>query len=147
MPPVQSNITLQSKLPKDNTPTFVHRERFTVAQINAGVTLINGLTGYKFRLHDAAIIAVGGAATTGTSVDINATRAGSAVILVSFKTAGMGQSVLLRAGTATNGVLLVDGASFTECDVATAITVAKIGTDFTVATSFDLLVTYSLTKG
>src|SRR5688500_11026181 len=53
------------------------RQRFTVAQINAGVTVLAALPGYKYRLVDAAAIAIGGAAATATGVDLTATLSGS----------------------------------------------------------------------
>jgi hypothetical protein len=117
------------------------RTRFTIAQINAGVTLLAALPGYRYRLVDAAAIAIGGNVGATTGVDLTATLS-TARKLVAFKTAGLTQSTMLRAGTATNGVLLADGASFTANDANTAITVIKDGSDLTTATHVDLLVQY-----
>lgn len=118
------------------------RRRCTIAEINAGVTLLAALPGYKYRLVDAAAIAVGGNVGATTGVDLTATLSASARKLVAFKTAGLTQSTLLRAGTATNGVLLADGASFTANDANTAVTVIKDGADLTTATHVDLLLSY-----
>jgi hypothetical protein len=60
------------------------------------------------------------------------------------KVAGLTQSNLLRAGTATNGVILADGASFVANDVNTAITIIKDGSDLATATHIDALITYVL---
>jgi hypothetical protein len=117
------------------------RRRCTIAEINAGVTLLAALPGYKYRLVDASAIAYGGNVGGTTGVDITATLS-SARKLVAFKTAGLTQSTLLRAGTATNGVLLADGASYTANDVNTAVTVIKDGSDLTTATGVDILLQY-----
>lgn len=117
------------------------RTRFTIAQVNAGATLLPAIAGFKYRLVDAAAIAVGGNVGGTTGVDLMGTLT-TGRKLVAFKTAGLTQSTLLRAGTATNGVLLADGASFTANDANTAITVIKDGADLTTASHVDLLVAY-----
>lgn len=117
------------------------RARFTIAQVNAGAEVLPALAGYKYRMVDAAAIAIGGNVATATGVDLTATLSTSRK-LVAFKTAGLTQSTLLRAGTATNGVLLADGASFTANDANTAITVIKDGSDVATATHIDILLTY-----
>jgi hypothetical protein len=118
------------------------RARFTVAQVNAGATVLPALPGYKYRMVDAAAIAVGGAATGATGVDLTATLAAASRKLVAFKVAGLTQSTLLRAGTATNGILLADGASHTANDANTAVTVIKDGSDVATATHIDILLSY-----
>lgn len=117
------------------------RTRVTLAQMNAGLTLLPALPGVKWRLLDAAVIAVGGAATTGTSVNITGTRSGSAVQLLVAAVAALTQSALVRIGAA-NAVILADGASFTQLDTNTAVTVKTVGSAMTVATNFDVLLTY-----
>lgn len=119
------------------------RSRFTIAQVNAGVELLPAVAGYKYRMVDAAIIAVGGAAAAHTSIDILGTIS-TARKLVAFLVAGTTQSTLLRAGAATNGVILADGASFTANDANTAITVGKTGSDVDTATHVDILFSYVL---
>lgn len=120
------------------------RRRCTIAEINAGVTILPALAGFKYRMVDAAAIAYGGNVGGTTGVDLTATESSSSRKLVAFKTAGLTQSTLLRAGTATNGVLLADGASFTANDANTAITVIKDGSDLTTATGVDILVSYCI---
>lgn len=119
------------------------RRRCTIAEINAGVTLLPALVGFRYRMVDAAAIAVGGNVGATTGVDLTGTLSTSRK-LVAFKTAGLTQSTLLRAGTATNGVLLADGASFTANDANTAITVIKDGSDLTTATHVDILLSYCI---
>jgi hypothetical protein len=114
------------------------RTRFTIAQVNAGATILAAIPGFKYRLVDASIIAVGGAAAAHTSIDILGTLSASSRKLVAFLVAGTTQSTMLRAGAATNGVILADGASFTANDANTAITIGKTGSDVTTATHVDI---------
>lgn len=116
---------------------FHIRKRFTIAEVNAGATILPAMPGFRYRMVDAAIIAVGGNAAAHTSIDILGTVSTSRK-LVAFLVAGTTQSTLLRAGAATNGVLLADGASYTQNDVNTAITVGKTGSDVTTATHVDI---------
>jgi hypothetical protein len=117
------------------------RTRFTIAQVNAGATLLAALPGYKYRMVDASIIAVGGAAAAHTSIDIIGTLS-SARKLVAFLVAGTTENTLLRDGAATNGVILAAGASYTANDANTAVTVGKTGSDVTTATHVDISFTY-----
>jgi len=118
------------------------RKRFTTAEVNAGATLLPAIPGVRYRMVDAAMIAVGGAAATATSVDINATLTTSRK-LVAAAVAGLTQSTVARAG-ASNIAVLADGASFTANDVNTAVTVGKTGSDLATATHIDVLFTYAM---
>ncbi len=46
------------------------RKRFTIAQVNAGATLLAAIPGAQYRMVDATAIAIGGAAAAVTTVDI-----------------------------------------------------------------------------
>lgn len=116
---------------------FNIRKRFTIAEINAGAEILPAIAGLRYRMVDASIIGVGGALAAHTSIDILGTVS-TARKLVAFLVAGTLQSVMLRAGAATNGVLLADGASFTQNDAGTAITIGKTGGDVTTATHGDV---------
>ena len=118
------------------------RFRVTIAQINAGYTIVAALPGLAYRLVDAFAIAVGGAVATVTTVDILATQAASSVKLVAFAQASLTQSALLRAG-ASGAAILANGASFVANDVNTALTVNKSGSDVATATHVDFVVTYT----
>jgi hypothetical protein len=122
----------------------VLRARFTTAQVNAGATILPALAGLKYRLHDMAMIAIGGNAATATSVDILGTQSASVVKLMDGRVAGLTQHTLLRAGTATNGLILNAGASFVANDANTPITIGKTGSDLATATNIDVLLTYSV---
>ena len=122
----------------------VARVRVSTAQVNAGHTVLPAIAGFKYRIQDMALIAIGGNAATATGVQIRGTQSASAVILMDGKVAGLTRSTLLRAGTATNGLILADGASFVANDANTAITVIKDGTDLATATHIDVLLTYTV---
>lgn len=119
------------------------RKRLTIAQVNAGATLIPALPGLRIRLHDALAIAIGGAAAAVTTVDILATKAAASVKLVAFAQAGLLRSAVLRVGDASSAVL-ADGASFEPNDAGTAITASKTGANVTTATNIDFELLYSI---
>lgn len=119
------------------------RKRFTIAQINAGATLLPALPGIEYRMVDATAIAIGGAVGATTTVDILATLSAASRKLVAFAQASLLQSAVLRAGGA-GAAVLADGASYTANDAGTAITVGKTGADATTATHVDISFTYTL---
>lgn len=124
-------------------PVMQIRKRFTVAQINAGATLLPAISGRQYRMIDASMIAVGGAAATATSVDILATQSASSVKLLASAVAGLTQNTLLRAG-ATNAAIMAAGASFVANDANTAVTVGKTDSDVATATHVDVSFTYAI---
>lgn len=117
------------------------RTRVTLAQINAGFTLLPAVPGVKWRLIDASVIAVGGNAAVGTSVNIVGTRSGAAVQLLVGAIAALTRSAIARMGAA-NMTVLADGASFTALDANTAVTCTTVGTAMTTSTAFDVSLTY-----
>lgn len=128
----------------DSAGPLVHnvRTRFTIAQVNAGATILAAAAGYQYRLVDAAAIAVGGNVGAVTTVDILGTQTTS-VKLVAFAQASLTQSTVLRAGD-SGGDVLADGASFVANDANTAITIDITGSDATVATHIDVLLSYTV---
>jgi hypothetical protein len=119
------------------------RVRVTTAQVNAGFTLLAALPGYAYRIHDWTMIAIGGAASGATTVDLLGTQATASVKLGAAAVAGLTQSTVLRAGAA-NATVLADGASFAVCDANTAITANKTGSSLATSTAVDYLLTYSV---
>ena len=115
------------------------RHHVTTAEVNAGHSLVAVPAGYKFRLVDCAMIAIGGAAAGTTTVDL----LDGATKLVENAVAGLTQSALLRAG-ATNSTILADGASFEACPAGNDITIGKTGGDLITATHIDVLLSYVL---
>jgi predicted RecA/RadA family phage recombinase len=121
------------------TETVTIRRRLTIAEINAGSTLVPAIPGRRYRLVDA--LAIGGAVAAVTTIDILGTVTTDRK-LVAFGQAALTQSTVVRAG-ATGGVILADGASFTQNDANTALKIGKTGADITTATSVDVVVTYA----
>lgn len=119
------------------------RTRFTTAQVNAGATLLAAVPNMRWRMQDAAMIAIGGNAATATSVNITATQSASSVNLLASAVAGLTQNTLLRAG-ATNAAIIAGGLSFVANDANTAVTVGKTGSDLATATSVDVIATFVL---
>ena len=119
------------------------RTRFTIAQVNAGTTLLAAIPGHKYRMVGCEAIAIGGAAGAVTTVDVLATQSGSAAKLVAFAQASLTRSAVLKAG-GTGAAVLADGASFVACDENKAITVGKTGSTATTATHIDVNFTYVL---
>jgi hypothetical protein len=91
--------------------TLTMRKRLTIAQINAGATIVPALPGLKVRMTSALAIAVGGAVTTGHHGRHPRHAGGGSVKLVAFTQASLTQSDGSRAGGA-GGTVLADGASF-----------------------------------
>lgn len=124
------------------------RTRVTIAQINAGLTLLPAVPGVKWRVADLQLIAVGGAVTGATDVRLLGTQAGSSVALGIAAVAGLTQSTVLRLGSpfATAGtasiVALADGKSHVANDANKAVTVGKTGGTAATATHVDVLLTY-----
>ena len=119
------------------------RQRFTIAQVNVGATLLAAVPGLKYRLIEASAISVGGAAGAVTTVDILATQATASVKLVAFAQASLTQNTQLKSG-GSGAAILAAGASYVQNDVNTAITVGKTGSDVTTATHIDVIASYVL---
>lgn len=119
------------------------RTRVTLAQINAGFTLLPAIPGVKWRLVDATMVSIGGAAAGATSVDLIGTKAAAASRPLVIAVAALTRSALVRAG-ASNAVILADGASFTAHDNNTALTIGTQsgGSALTTSTNIDVFLTY-----
>lgn len=130
-------------MPDSSYAYKVHSQRFrvTIAQVNAGLTLLPAIAQRKYRMVDCVAIAVGGAAGAVTTVDILGTQATASVKLAAYAQASLTQSAALRAGGA-GAAVLADGASFAACDEGTAITIGKTGASVTTATHIDVTLSY-----
>jgi hypothetical protein len=118
------------------------RQRFTIAEINAGATLVAAVAGKSIRMVSCKAIAVGGAAGAVTTVDVLGTLS-TGRKLVAFAQANLTQSTVLTDG-GTGGAVLADGASYTANDAGTAVTVGKTGSNVTTATHIDVIFDYVL---
>lgn len=125
-----------------NTSTHTIRKRFTIAEVNAGATLLAAIAGFKYRMIDVIGIAIGGAVGTLTTVDVLGTQT-SGVKLAAFAQASLTQSTVLRPGVSGTTVL-ADGASFVANDVNTAVTIGKTGGTGDTATHVDIILTYAV---
>lgn len=119
------------------------RVHVTIAQVNAGFTLLAATPGYAYRIHDWSMIAIGGAASGATTVDLLGVQATVSVKLGAAAVAGLTQDTLLRAGGA-NATILAGGVSFAACDANTAITANKTGGALATSTFIDYLLWYSV---
>lgn len=124
-------------------PLYQVRQRIAIASVNAGATILSAVDGVSYRMVNCSVIAIGGAATTVTTIDILGTQATSSVKLAAFAQASLTQSTELRAGDA-GGTILADGASYAVCDVNTAITIGITGSATTVATSIDVILEFAM---
>ena len=118
------------------------RQRFTIAEINAGATLVPAVAGKSIRMVSCKAIAVGGAAGAVTTVDVLGSLS-TGRKLVAFAQANLTQSTVVGAGHA-GGAVLADGASFTANDAGTAVTIGKTGSNVTTATHIDVIFDYVL---
>lgn len=117
------------------------RVRATAAQINAsgGLEVLPAVEGYKYRMLDCKMIAIGGDAATATGVQLKC----DTTLLVDAKVAGLTQSTVARAGD-TNINVLADGASFVAQAANKAITVVKDGSNLATATHIDVILDYAV---
>jgi low affinity Fe/Cu permease len=146
MPPVARRfIQAESYNMANNRVGYEHRERFTVAQINAGATILNAVPGFKYRIIDMTMIAIGGAVTGATDVRVLGIQSAAQVALLTTLIAALTQNTLVRAGAA-NANILANGLSFVECDTNTPITVGKTGGNAATATHVDIILSYCLEK-
>lgn len=118
------------------------RQRFTIAEINAGATLVAAVAGKSIRMVSCKAIAIGGAAGAVTTVDVLGTLS-TGRKLVAFAQANLTQSTVLTDG-GTGAAVLADGASYTANDAGTAVTVGKTGSNVTTATHIDVIFDYVL---
>lgn len=149
MPPItKQNRTAQAGLAMRNDPQFQFRERIPVASIGlvaAPYTVLPAVPGYKYRISDMSLIAIGANAGAVTDVRISGTRAAAIVDLLTVLLAGLTRSTVNYVGVA-NVSVLADGASFTELDINTPVIVYRTGAAITGATAIDCALEYSLVK-
>lgn len=145
----QGKGTVQERYIKDTLVQFgvvqTARTRVSLAQLNAGLNLLPALPGVRWRMINAMLLAVGGAAAVGTSVNIIGTVAAAAVQLWVVTIAALTRSTPIYTGVtpaAGAQTLLADGASFTQMDVNTAVQVITVGSAMTTLTSLDVMLSY-----
>ena len=121
------------------------RVRGTAAEINGagGKTILAAVAGYKYRIVDVTLIAIGGNASGATSVDIVTTQAASAARPIVAAVAALTRSAVVKPNSA-NVTVLADGASFVANDANTGVFMAKQAAagDLATATHVDCILTY-----
>lgn len=120
---------------------LTRRVRVAAADFLAGYVLLPAVSSFGYRLIGADMIAIGGAVTGSTTLDIVGTLAGAARKLTAMAIAGLTQSTRVSVGSAST-TILADGASFTRNDINTPITLGVTGAALGGATSVDVFLTY-----
>lgn len=139
-------------LPADGAALLNKRQRVTLVQANAGVTVLPAVVGFKYRIVSYRFIAIGGNAGGGTSLDVIATQGASTVrpfvapIALLTRSRIVDEDSVVEASPDNVVTILADGASHNEFDANTAVTVGKQsgGSDLTTATNFDVILDYVL---
>ena len=117
------------------------RTRTTTANVNTGATLLPAITGAKYRLTEAVMISIGGAAATATTVDIKGTQSASVVKLVAAAVATLTQDAVVKMTTAN---VLAGGVSYVQNDVSTAITIGSTTNNLATSTHIDTILTFAV---
>lgn len=120
--------------------TRVNQAQFVVAP---GLELLPAHSRGRYRLVDAALIAVGATVGGATSIDITGTRSGAKVILLTAPVAGLTRGTMLRMGAA-GATIITDGNSNDLLDIGTGISIERVGAAVSGAAAVDVLLTYAL---
>lgn len=114
----------------------------SLAELNAGKTLLAAVAGKTITVLDWAIVARGGAATAATAVTLSDT-AGSPILIATVAVAGLTEDAVVKPSTLTH---VTDGAAGIGRGLTAdkGITVEKTGSDMTTATSFDVVIMYAV---
>jgi hypothetical protein len=139
-------VTLDSTVtgPGAGSGMYAKRVRTTIANVNAGATLVAAVTGRKLALVNVKVVAVGGAvtSTTATGLAIIGTVSASPVNLLALTKAVLTQSSI-NTMTGTGTTVPADGGSFVDLDVTTGITIqATGGSDLAGASNIDVVIEY-----
>ena len=120
---------------------LVRRVRVPIAQFLAGFVLLPAQASFGYRLVNVDLLAVGGAVTGSTTLDVMGTISGVATKLTAMAIAGLTQSTRVGISSAST-TIQPDGASFTRCDINTPITVGVTGAAAGGATAIDVFLSY-----
>ena len=137
------NAFVDNTLVEGDNVVQSRRFRNTIAEINAGKTLLAAVADKKYRIIDWTFSAYGGAAATATAVTLLATQT-TGVALATIAVGGLTQSAVVKPDH-TNCAVLTDGVSFVANDEETAITIGKTGGgDLATCTGIDVILTYTI---
>jgi hypothetical protein len=145
-----TNLYLSEILNVNGDAGVLHqRHRVTVAEMNAGHTLLAAVTGLKYRLVDVKVITIGGnagATADATGIAVYGVQATVSTALYTALLAALTQHAVCQINTANTSVQN-SGASFVANDAAAAITCRAVSAgayDLITATHFDILLSYVL---
>lgn len=113
----------------------------TLAQVNAGTVIVPAVTGQTYKLQHVVLQALGGNTAGCTLVEV-ADTAGSPVVGISAAIAALTQNTIVNEATAS-GVTVTTIAP-TALTAAKGIQVLKTGSACTTATSFNVIVFYTI---
>lgn len=133
----------------DSPTVMVEAHSVTLAEMNAGHTLLAARAGYKYRLVDAKMISIGGA------MEATSAATGAAIYGTQSDTETALYTVLLAAGTenavctinTANTSVATAGAFYAANDANTAITCKAVSAgdyDLITATSFTVVLSYTV---
>lgn len=133
--------------PSSSGPVYQKRVRATAAEVNAGLTVLAAVPGFKYRIIDFTMVAIGGNAGTATSVDLAGIQATNSVRLAVVAVAALTRSTAVKPNSA-NVTILADGAGFVACDANSPVVLTKQsgGGDLATATHIDLILQYTMEK-
>jgi hypothetical protein len=123
------------------------RTRVTLAEMNAGKTLLGAAAGVAYRVNDVKVIAIGGAAAAtadATGVALYGTKAGTATAIYTALLAALTENAVCQVNTTDTSVPNA-GALYTANDQNTALTCKSVSAgafDLITTTHFDILLSY-----
>jgi hypothetical protein len=142
---VSGSIDLTGTVSKDGTDLtsqlhFTKYDRVTIAEVNAGHELLPAIATRQYRITGVKIRAIGGAAGSVTSVDIQDDN-GTPVVVAAFAQANLTENTILLENStgATMGAGYMLGTT-----AGKAIDIIKNGADVDTATHFDVVLEYQI---
>lgn len=123
-----------------NGPIYSVYGSATLAQINAGVTIVPAVTGRTLKIVGVLLQAIGGAAAGCTAIQVDDTT-GTPVVGVSVAVAGLTQNTIVTEATATNVTLTT---FLTALTANKGLQIIKTGSSCTTLTSLNYRVLYTV---
>ena len=113
--------------------------QLTLAEVNAGKVVVPAQVKRAYTVVDCWLRAIGGAATSNTSIDVQDSVTATKVVV--FAQAALTQNAILRAGVAVNSVGTNLGTSLTRSE---GIRILNVGTACDTMTHLDYVILYKV---
>jgi len=114
----------------------------TLAELNAGATIVPERTGFSYAVTGFTVVAKGGAATAATAVTLSTTD-DTPSVLATIPVALLEEDQAATQSSDNGTADVTIGANFAkELTVGKGVTIEKTGSAMTTATSFDVVVEY-----